>query len=115
MPLYARIWLMFLIAINMFLPLFFLDRVEAWAVLTALLASMILMTILTAYAGFTRLLGLGHIFWFPLLYFLWSRLDQIPADEFFAFASNPKYKGCWGDDEFVKDYFKRNPHLRSNK
>ena len=84
MPLYARIWLMFLIAINMFLPLFFLDRVEAWAVLTALLASMILMTILTAYAGFTRLLGLGHIFWFPLLYFLWSRLDQIPADEFFG-------------------------------
>ena len=84
MPLYARLWLMFLIAINMFLPLFFLDRVEAWAVLTALLASMILMTILTAYAGFTRLLGLGHIFWFPLLYFLWSRLDQIPADEFFG-------------------------------
>lgn len=44
-----------------------------------------------------------------------QHVGSIPAEEFFAFASNPKFKGCWGDDEFVKDYFKRNPHLRSNK
>jgi len=44
-----------------------------------------------------------------------QHMGTIPVDEFFAFASNPKYKGCWGDDTFVKDYFKRNPHLRSNK
>ena len=42
------------------------------------------MTVLTALSGFSRLLGLGHIFWIPLLYFLWTRLDQIPADEFFG-------------------------------
>jgi hypothetical protein len=29
-------------------------------------------------------LGLGHIFWVPLLYFLWMRLDQNPADDFFG-------------------------------
>ena len=84
MPIYARLWLILLITINMVMPFFFLDRVEAWAVLAALLASMMLMTILTAYAGFTRLLGLGHIFWFPLFYFLWNRLDQIPTDDFFG-------------------------------
>jgi hypothetical protein len=84
MPIYVRLWLILLIAINMVAPLFFLDRVEAWAVIAASLVSMMLMTILTAYTGFTRLLGLGHIFWFPLLYFLWSRLDSIPADNFYG-------------------------------
>jgi hypothetical protein len=84
MPICVRLWLILLLAVNMFMPLFFLDRVEAWAVLAALLASMMLMTILTAYAGFTRLLGLGHIFWFPLLYFLWNRLDRIPTDHFYG-------------------------------
>jgi len=29
-------------------------------------------------------LGLGHIFWIPLLYFLWMRLEQNPADDFFG-------------------------------
>jgi hypothetical protein len=29
-------------------------------------------------------LGLGHVFWFPLLYFLWTRLELIPADDFFG-------------------------------
>lgn len=84
MPIYVRLWLILLIAINMVAPLFFLDRVEAWAVIAASLVSMMLMTILTAYIGFTRLLGLGHIFWFPLLYFLWSRLDSIPTDNFYG-------------------------------
>ena len=44
-----------------------------------------------------------------------NHVGSIPAEEFFAFATHPKYKGCWSDDGFVKDYFKRNPHLRSNK
>jgi len=45
---------------------------------------MVLMTVVTAVSGFTRLLGLGHIPWIPLLYFLWARIDQIPADDFFG-------------------------------
>ncbi|MFQ5757910.1 MAG: hypothetical protein ACE5H7_17695, partial [Acidiferrobacterales bacterium] len=28
--------------------------------------------------------GLGHILWIPLLYFLWMRLEQNPADDFFG-------------------------------
>ena len=84
MSIYVRLWLLLLLAINMVMPLFFLEHVEAWAVLAAMLASMMLMTIITAYSGFTRLLGLGHFFWFPLLYFLWSRLDSIPVDHFYG-------------------------------
>ncbi len=84
MPIHWRLWLMVLVTANMIVPLFFIGHLEAQVVVAALLASMILMTVLTGLAGFTRLLGLGHVFWIPLLYFLWARLDQIPADGVFG-------------------------------
>ena len=37
---------------------------------------------------------------------------EIPADEYFAFATSRP--GCWQDEEFKRDYLKRNPHLKSN-
>ncbi len=84
MPIYWQLWLMLLVTFNLIIPLFFLNRLEAQVVVGALVASMTLMTVLTAISGFTRLLGLGHIFWIPLLYFLWMRLEQNPADDFFG-------------------------------
>lgn len=83
-PIYVRLWLALLVTANMVVPLFFLGRLEAQVVLGTLLISMMLMTALTALSGFTRLLGLGHIFWFPMLYFLWTRLADIPANDFFG-------------------------------
>ena len=83
-PIYVRLWLMLLVFSNLIVPLFYLHRVEAQVVLGAFLASVILMTGLTGLSGFTRLIGLGHISWLPLLYFLWTRLDQIPSDEVFG-------------------------------
>jgi|TARA_B100000579_G_C22263851_1_gene590626 hypothetical protein len=44
-----------------------------------------------------------------------QHMASIPMDEFMAFAANPKFRGCWQDKEFMQDYLKRNPHLRSNK
>ena len=83
-PLYVRVWLILLLAANLVAPLFFLDRVEAQAVLAALAVSMVAMTVLTGLTGFTRLLGAGHTFWVPLIVWLWTRLDQIPADDPFG-------------------------------
>ena len=84
MPVRWRLWLALLITANLIVPVFFIGHLEAQVVIGALLGSMVLMTILTGLTGFTRLLGLGHIFWIPLLYFLWTRLDQIPADSAFG-------------------------------
>lgn len=84
MPVHWQLWLVLLVTVNLVVPLFFLDRVEAKIIVGALLASALFMTILTGVSGFSRLLGLGHIFWIPLLYFLWLRLGQIPADDFFG-------------------------------
>ena len=72
-------WLGLLMAVNMFMPLFFLDTLEARIVLAAIIASAILMTALHARFGFVRLLGLGHIFWVPLLPWLYLRLCGIGA------------------------------------
>ncbi len=84
MPFHWQLWLVLLLTVNLIVPLFYIDRVEAQVVLAVLVASFVLSTILTARVGFTRLLGLGHILWVPLLWFLWTHLDQNPPDDFFG-------------------------------
>ncbi len=79
LPLPWRLWNLLLASVNMVVPLFFLDHVEARYVLAAMLAGVMLMTLLTGLSGFSRLLGLGHLPWIPLLYVLWARLGYIPA------------------------------------
>ena len=79
MPLPWRLWLLLLLTLNLIAPLVFIGRLEAQATVAALLVSMALMTGLTGLSGFSRLLGLGHIVWVPLLVFLWTRLGEIPA------------------------------------
>ncbi len=79
-----RLWLLQMITANMVIPLFFLGRLEAQVVIATFLASIMLMTALTAISGFSRLLGLGHVFWIPLLWFLWTRLGETPSDTFFG-------------------------------
>ncbi len=81
-PAHVKIWMVALISVNLFVPLFYIKLLEAQVVLAAFFASFALMVALTAYSGFSRLVGLGHILWVPLLYFLWVRLDLNPADSF---------------------------------
>ena len=81
MPLPWRLWMVLLVGLNLVVPLFFFDRLEAQLVLVAMAVSMILMTGLTAVAGFSRLLGLGHIAWVPLVVFLGTRLSEVPASD----------------------------------
>ncbi len=49
--------------------------------LGAFLAGAALMAAIFASKGFVRLLGIGHIFWVPMVPWLWARLDQVgPGD-----------------------------------
>ena len=84
MPVPWQIWLAALVAANLVVPMFFLQRLEAQVVLGTILVSMALMTYLTGRFGFTRILGLGHIFWVPMLAFLVARLGDIPASDAFG-------------------------------
>ena len=84
MPLPWRLWMVLLVALNLVLPLFFFDRLEAQVVLVTMAVSMFLMTGLTAVSGFSRLLGLGHIAWIPLVVYLGTRLSEAPASDFYG-------------------------------
>jgi hypothetical protein len=80
----VRLWLLMLVAVNLVVPLFFLQRLEAQIVVGTMFISMMLMTGLTALAGFTRIVGAGHFVWIPMLIWIWIRLGEIPADDVFG-------------------------------
>jgi hypothetical protein len=75
----VRLWLLLLMAVNLVVPVIYLQRSEAQVVLLTFIASFMLMILITGVNGFTRLLGLGHVLWIPLVFFLISRLDLVPA------------------------------------
>ena len=76
-----QIWLLTLVIHNMIVPLFYIGHAEAQVVFATLMLSMGLMTFITARFGFVRLLGLGHILWIPMLFWLWTQLAQFPATD----------------------------------
>ena len=85
MPLGWRLWVALLVAVNVVPPLFFLDRIEARLTLIAMVVAALLMSLLTAWHGFTRLLGAGHAPWLLLLPWIVTRWPMAPVDEPFGF------------------------------
>jgi hypothetical protein len=84
LPLGWQMWVHSLAGVNMVLPLFFWGRPEATWTLAAFAAGFFTGALLVRRQGFTRLLGLMHVFWLPLLVWLWGRLLLVPADEPFG-------------------------------
>ena len=77
------VWVMILMMANMVLPLFYLGTPEGKVVLGAFALGVTLQTAIFSAKGFVRLLGIGHIAWVPMLYWLWTRLDLAPAGSLF--------------------------------
>ena len=84
LPLPVQLWVLPQVVLNGMFPLVYLARAESKMIFLTFLVSFMSMVLITAVTGFTRLLGLGHVFWIPLLLVLWTRLDQIPADDLFG-------------------------------
>ena len=70
-----KIWLFCLITVNFFIPVFFYHTSEAQLTIVAFFLSGILGMVLVRIQGFTRLLGLMHIPWIPLVYYLIGQLN----------------------------------------
>lgn len=68
-----RLWVGLLAFLNLIAPLAFLDRPDAHWTLAAMAAVAVSMVVLAHIQGFTRLLGLGHIWWAPLIWYLIDR------------------------------------------
>lgn len=76
-------WVGLLMAVNMVAPLFFMATLEAKVVFATMMASAALMMVIFAQKGFVRLLGLAHILWIPLIFWLWGRVNPgAPATGF---------------------------------
>lgn len=78
-------WVMLLMTVNIVIPLPYLTTIEGQVVLgTALVGALIQMAIFSR-KGFVRLLGIGHILWIPMVWWLWGRLDLAAPAGFFQY------------------------------
>lgn len=84
MPVPWQLWVILLVGLNLVAPLFFLEHLQARVVLAVGLVGIGLMSALTSRFGFSRIVGLGHIGWLPLLGFLWTQLPELPASDAFG-------------------------------
>ena len=77
-----RIWMGCLVTVNFIIPWFILYRTEAQLTIAAGILGMFIALILVKLQGFTRLVGLMHFFWIPLVIYFWILLPEIPANDF---------------------------------
>ena len=80
MPAPWLVWIMLLVAVNFLVPLFHIQTLEAQLTIAAMLAGAVTQSYIHSKLGFVRLLGLGHIFWVPLVIWLGFRLSTIGLD-----------------------------------
>ncbi len=67
-------WVMLLVAVNAVISLFYLTTVEAQVILGAAIIGFIIQIAIFSAKGFVRLLGIGHILWIPMVFWLRSRI-----------------------------------------
>lgn len=82
-PLWVSLWVLFLMLANMASLAFWQEAVARLILMTFLASAMLMMGLYSRY-GFTKILGLGHVPWIPLLAYV---VMQIPAAE----ASSKRY------------------------
>ncbi len=73
-------WLAALILVNLAGGMYHIGSLEGKLVVAAFIAAVIALEAIYKARGFVRLLGLGHIFWVPLVPWLWMRYAGAPAD-----------------------------------
>lgn len=76
-PLWVSLWVLFLMLVNMASLAFWQEAVAQLILLNFLASAMLLMGLYSRY-GFTKILGLGHFPWIPLLAYI---VTQIPSAE----------------------------------
>lgn len=84
MPVPWVAWIMLLVAVNFVVPLFYIQTLEAQLAIAAFFAGAIVQSTIHVKLGFVRLLGLGHIFWIPLVIWFGFRLGDVGVDSPFG-------------------------------
>ena len=74
-------WIGLLMGANMVAPLFFLPSPEAVWTLAVFMAAATTQMLMFSRLGFVRLLGVAHFLWFPLVVWIWIRMDGLPTGD----------------------------------
>ena len=74
-------WIGLLTGANMVAPLLFLPAPEAVWTLAAFLTAAMTQMLMFSRLGFVRILGVAHALWFPLVIWIWIRMDAVPTDD----------------------------------
>jgi len=85
MPIHWQVWLGVLVTANIVVPMFFIHTLEAQVILATAIVGLIIMAVIFSRQGFVRLMGIGHIGWLPLVFWLGIRLEHAPADSLLGY------------------------------
>jgi hypothetical protein len=84
MPLPWVVWVACLMTVNFVVPLFYIQTLEAQLAIAVAFVAAILLSAIHVKLGFVRLLGLGHVFWIPLVIWFGFRLSEVGVDSPFG-------------------------------
>lgn len=79
-----QLWVGLMVVLNMVAPLMFLSHIEAQVTLAAMMAGGMTGILLVKIQGFTKLLGLMHIYWFPLVFYLVQQVGAHATSNLFS-------------------------------
>ncbi len=85
MPIHWQAWLGILVGVNIVSPLFFIHTMEAQVVLVMGIGGLVIMSAIFSRKGFVRLMGIGHIGWLPLVFWLGTKFEHVPTDSVFRY------------------------------
>ena len=69
-------WVALLMGVSMIVPLVFINTLEGKIVFAAGMVGAMVMMLIFRSKGFVRLLGVGHLFWIPLVIWLLGRAPE---------------------------------------
>ena len=85
MPIHWQIWLGALVTVNIVVSIFIIHTLEAQVVMATAIVGLGMMSVIFSVKGFVRLLGIGHIGWLPLVFWLTTKLEHAPVDSAFGY------------------------------
>ena len=78
-----RAWLGLLMIANLVVPVYFIGSQEGKVVLGCMLFGATLQMLIIRRLGFVRLLGVAHVAWLPMIWWLAGRLEALEAGTLF--------------------------------
>lgn len=79
-----QLWVGLMWVLNMVAPIMFLKHIEAQITLVAMMAGGMTGIALVKVQGFTKLLGVMHIYWVPLVLYLLQQVETLSPSDLFC-------------------------------